>query len=83
MRNIINQAPLSRPLLLKASLGSIAITNLMEAGSFIQQHGNENLLHWQVAADAADKDSKLIGHATSSIENALKTDQMLAWRCLK
>jgi len=81
MRNIINQAPLSRSLLLKASLGSIAITNLMEAGSFIQQHGNENLLHWQVAVvavDAADKDSKLIGHATSSIENALKTDQMLA-----
>jgi hypothetical protein len=30
-----------------------------------------------VAVDRADKDPRLIGHATSSIENALRIDQRL------
>jgi hypothetical protein len=80
MRNIINLAPLTKPLRIKGGYGVSTLHTLADAGAFLQRFGNEGQLHWEVAAaalDAADKDPKLIDHATRAMENALKTDNLL------
>jgi hypothetical protein len=72
--------PLLKPLRAKAGEDIVTITTLQDAGSYIQKHGKAHTLHWELAAsavDAADKNSKLVEHATKAIENALKTDGLL------
>jgi hypothetical protein len=72
-----NQTPLTRSLLLK---GGVAIVDLEQANNYIAQRGNA-AFHWQtatVAVEDAIRDPKRIGHATDSLENALRTDKVLA-----
>jgi hypothetical protein len=76
-----NHTPLSRPLLVKAALGSTTLITLGEAAAYIQQHCDKKEPHWQSAAgalDAAQKDQTTIEQATLSFEKALRTDDLLA-----
>jgi hypothetical protein len=79
MRNIINLMPLTKQLRAKAGDSTIVIATLQDAGSYIQNYGRP-AFHWQTAAVAierADTNPRLIKHATRSMENALRTDQLL------
>lgn len=80
MRTIINLAPLTKLLCAKADNSTMVIATLQDAGLYIQKYGVAGQLHWETAAaavDHADKNPKLVEHATRSLENALQTDRLL------
>ncbi|WP_167407305.1 hypothetical protein [Bradyrhizobium forestalis] len=71
-----NDRFLTKPLVVAVGLANMTIDSLRAAAVFIEQHGTQ-ALHWQTAAVAvehADRDEKLLDHATKSLENALLTD---------
>jgi hypothetical protein len=78
MRNIINIQPLTEVLTATFNGESHTLRTLAEAGTFIQRYGRPGELHWEHAAvsvDAADKNSKLIGHATKALRNAIQSER--------
>ncbi|HVI79945.1 MAG TPA: hypothetical protein VM715_17625 [Candidatus Acidoferrum sp.] len=80
MYQVKNNRRLGRQLVAHVCVRPAVIVDLCDAAAFIDMHG-ERTRPWvaaETAVKCADHDGLLIGHATKTLESALRREGMLA-----